>query len=196
MIQPIDIQTKKFKKGLFGYKPGEVDEFVLSTFRAYEEIFNENKKLKDSNTKLNAVVEESRLKIFDLENQIQKGENATDMDGGTEAAKLKADEIIRNAEAQAAKIISNAKAQSETIESGAASVKPEPKAAPKAAPKAEEPKASASSRFFKKAEEPKVAVVDDDDDEIFVGEIEESRKPDRMMIGDGDEETEDDFEFL
>lgn len=192
MIQPIDIQTKKFKKGLLGYKPGEVDEFILSTFRAYEEIFNENKKLKESNTKLNSVVEESRLKIFDLENQLQKSENATDYDGGTEAAKLKADEIIRNAEAQAAKIISNAKSQSESIEKGAATFKEEPKAAPKA----EEPKQTASSRFFKKAEEPAPAPADEDDDEIFVGEIEESRKPDRMMIGDGDEDSEDDFEFL
>ena len=192
MIQPIDIQTKKFKKGLLGYKPGEVDEFILSTFRAYEEIFNENKKLKESNTKLNSVVEESRLKIFDLENQLQKSENATDYDGSTEAAKLKADEIIRNAEAQAAKIISNAKTQSESIEAAAEA----PKAEPKAAPKVEEPKQTASSRFFKKAEEPAAAPADEDDDEIFVGEIEESRKPDRMMIGDGDEDSEDDFEFL
>ena len=36
----------------------------------------------------------------------------------------------------------------------------------------------------------------DDDDEIFVGEIEDARKPDRMMIGDGEEEADMDFEFL
>ena len=37
---------------------------------------------------------------------------------------------------------------------------------------------------------------EDDDDEIFVGEIEDNRKPERMMIGDGEEEEEMDFEFL
>ena len=71
-------------------------------------------------------------------------------------------------------------------------------------PKAEAPKVepepakeSASSKFFKKADEDvhTAATSNDDDDEIFVGEIEDARKPDRMMIGDGEEEDEG-FEFL
>ena len=63
----------------------------------------------------------------------------------------------------------------------------------------EEPKESASSKFFKKAEETAAKpapAVEEDDDEIFVGEIEDARKPDRMMIGDGEEEEGLDFEFL
>ena len=39
-------------------------------------------------------------------------------------------------------------------------------------------------------------MASDDDDERFVGEIEDARKPDRMMIGDGEEEEDADFEFL
>ena len=59
------------------------------------------------------------------------------------------------------------------------------------------PAESASSKFFKKADEDvhTAATSNDDDDEIFVGEIEDARKPDRMMIGDGEEEDEG-FEFL
>ena len=55
--------------------------------------------------------------------------------------------------------------------------------------------ASATSKFFQKADEEASTVVGDDD-EVFVGEIEDNRKPDRVMIGDGEEEGEGDFEFL
>lgn len=194
MIQPIDIKTQKFKKGLFGYKPVDVDGFVDSVYRAYDELFKENAKLSDNLEKLNASLQENRLKMFELENQVQKMENVSSYDEDDNyEAKKKADEIIKNAEAAAADIIAKAKAQSTKFESAAApkteSVKPQAKPEPAK----EEPKASASSKFFKKEE---AASFADEDDEIFVGEIEDARKPDRMMIGDGEEEEEADFEFL
>ena len=43
MIKPIDIKTQKFKKGLFGYKAADVDSFVDSVYRAYEEVYNERR---------------------------------------------------------------------------------------------------------------------------------------------------------
>ncbi len=204
MIQPIDIKTQKFKKGLFGYKSADVDSFVDSVYRAYEEVFNERNKYAEDLEKLNSSLQENRLKMFELENQVAK------MDGGAafddSEAKKKADDIIKNAEEQAAKIIANAKAQSEKIENSQKTAEPvkdtikmKVKEEPKEEPKVEPVKESASSRFFKKAEEdtkPASSNNDDDDDEIFVGEIEDARKPDRMMIGDGEEEEEADFEFL
>lgn len=39
MIQPIDIKTHKFKKGILGYKSADVDSFIDSVYRAYEDIF-------------------------------------------------------------------------------------------------------------------------------------------------------------
>lgn len=190
MIQPIDIKTQKFKKGLFGYKPVDVDGFVDSVYRAYDELFKENAKLSDNLEKLNASLQENRLKMFELENQVQKMENVSSYDEDDNyEAKRKADEIIKNAEAAAADIIAKAKAQSTKFESAAA---PKPESA-KPKPVKDEPKASASSKFFKKEE---AASFADEDDEIFVGEIEDARKPDRMMIGDGEEEEEADFEFL
>ena len=41
MIQPIDIKTQKFKKGLFGYKSADVDSFVDSVYRAYEDVYHD-----------------------------------------------------------------------------------------------------------------------------------------------------------
>lgn len=200
MIQPIDIKTQSFKKSLFGYRASDVDGFKDTIYRAYDDIFKQNADLSNKLEKMNASLESNRIRIFELENEIQKMENVSsyDEDDNLEAKK-KAEQIIKNAEAAAAEIIAKAKAQSEKLENAAqrtetaSSIKVEP------VPDDEPVKESASSRFFKKAEEEAPAASsmdDDDDDEIFVGEIEDARKPDRMMIGDGEEEEDMDFEFL
>ncbi len=193
MIQPLDIKTQKFKKGLFGYKPLDVDSFVDSVYRAYDELYKKNTELSGNLEKLNSSLQESRLKMFELENKVQKMENVSSYDDeDTTEAKKKADEIIKNAEEAAAQIIAKAKAQSEKLEHVSAA-----KAEPVKEEPHEAPKESASSKFFRKEEESTATFsASDDDDEIFVGEIEDARKPDRMMIGDGEEEEEADFEFL
>ena len=38
MMQPLDVKTQKFKKGLFGYKAVDVDEFVSTVGSSYEEL--------------------------------------------------------------------------------------------------------------------------------------------------------------
>ncbi|MDE6023864.1 MAG: DivIVA domain-containing protein [Lachnospiraceae bacterium] len=189
MIQPIDIKTKKFKKGILGYKSADVDDFINTVYRAYEDIYKENAKLSENLDKLNASLQENRLKMFDLENKVQKMENVSSYNEDDSDAKKKANEIIKNAEKTAAEIIANAKNEGKKFEAGTA--------APKQEKKEEPVKESASSKFFKKTEEEASASsASGDDDEIFVGEIEDSRKPDRMMIGDGEEEEDMDFEFL
>lgn len=189
MVQPLDIKTQSFKKGLFGYKASDVDTFKDTVYRAYDEVFNENTKLAEQVERLNKVLEENRLKIFELENQIQKAENVSSYDDPADSKRSK--EIIDEAQRTAAEIIAKAKEESDKIMKAA---KGEPvKEAPKAEPEAE--KSSAASKFFKKAEEETQSIAADDD-EIFVGEIEDNRKPNKMMIGDGEEEEEADFEFL
>ncbi len=158
MIQPLDIKTQKFKKGLFGYKPGEVDEFMSTVARAYEEAVNDNNKLKEENEKLNKVIEENRIKIFELEKQVAEG-----------AAKK--DDKKKEDPKKAA-----------------------PKKDDKKKPDDKKKDDSAASKFIKQAEE--TTVMGGDDDEVFVGEIEDARKPGKAMIGDGEEEGGDDFEFL
>ena len=190
MLRPDDIRTTTFKKGLFGYKAAEVDSFKDTVFRAYNDLSKDYEETKEKFDKLTKAMEETRLKLFDLENKLQQAENVSTDAGDSVEAKKRAEQIIKNAEATAADIIAKAKAQSDKLEGVAK---------PKAETSKTEPepaKESSSSKFFKKAEEDvHTAATNDDDDEIFVGEIEDARKPDRMMIGDGEEEDEG-FEFL
>ncbi len=207
MIQPMDIKTQTFKKGLFGYKSADVNSFVDTVYRAYDELFKENAELSENLEKINASLQESRLKIFELENQVKNAETVSVGSDDTDAAKAKADAIIKNAEKAAAEIISKAKTESAKIESDAKAAAEKVASEPKKAStgssfsfadetaKEEPVKESASSKFFSSIEDAPTA-NGDDDDEVFVGEIEEARKPDRMMIGDGEEEESMDFEFL
>ena len=153
MIQPMDIRTQSFKKGLFGYKAADVDAFKEQVTCAYEEAVNENSKQKEENERLTKVIESNNMKIFELEKQLagDAGQGAKKGKGKTEDVPLKGKD--------------DKKADS-----------------------------SATSKFFKQAEE--TTVIGGDDDEVFVGEIEEARKPNKAMIGDGEEEGGDDFEFL
>ena len=178
MLRPDDIRSTAFKKGLFGYKAADVDSFKDTVFRAYSDLSKDYEETKDKFDKLTKAMEDTRLKLFELENKLQQAENVSTDAGESVEAKKRADQIIKNAEATAADIIAKPKAEAPKVE-------PEPA------------KESASSKFFKKADEDvhTAATSNDDDDEIFVGEIEDARKPDRMMIGDGEEEDEG-FEFL
>ncbi len=150
MIQPSDIRATSFKKGLFGYKAADVDSYVSTVANAYEEAFKENAKLKEENERLNKVIADNNLKIFELEKKL----------AGDDKKEEKADN--KNAKKADAK-------------------------------KDDKKDSSATSKFFKQAEE---TTVIGDDDEVFVGEIEEARKPNKAMIGDGEEGEGDDFEFL
>ena len=71
MTQPMDIKSQNFRKGLFGYNKVDVDQYVDTVSRAYDELFTENKNLRDEKDRLNKVIEENRLKLFELENQVQ-----------------------------------------------------------------------------------------------------------------------------
>lgn len=201
MLQPLDIKAKSFKKGLFGFKTSDVEDFKDSVYKAYDELYNAHEKMSSDFEKLSASLQDNRLRMFELENKLAEAENVSSVGSDNSAAKAQADKIIKNAEAAAADIIAKAKAEAKKYETGEApkaekKVEPVKEPEVKAEPAKEE---SASSRFFKKAAEEapaKKPFEDDDDDEIFVGEIEDARKPERMMIGDGEEEEEMDFEFL
>ncbi|MCR5147712.1 MAG: DivIVA domain-containing protein [Eubacterium sp.] len=184
MIQPIDIKAQSFKKGLFGYNKIDVDSFKDTVCKAYEDAIAENNRLSEENEKLKKVVEESRVKIFELEKKAGKSGGGASAEDSEKAKK-----IIEEAQKSAAEIIARAKAEGDKIVNGAASG-----TAAKAEPK--DDKKSATSKFFENAEEKASDVFGGDDDEVFVGEIEDNRKPSKVMIGDGEEEEDADFEFL
>ncbi len=155
MMQPVDVRSTNFGKGLFGYKKIDVDTYVETVYRSYEEAYNEVTKLREENARLSKVVEENSIKILELEKQVKESE-----DSGFGASSKK-DNTAKPSPAKDVKSVE-----------------------------------SEASKFFKQTEEEEVQVVGGDDDEVFVGEIEDNRKPNKVMIGDGEEEGSDDFEFL
>lgn len=169
MMQPIDIKSQSFGTGLFGYKKNDVDQYVDTVYRAYDELFTENKNLREEKERLNKVIEESNLKIFELEGQLNsKGSSASSTETKNDdksdfASTINVDDL-------------------DDFELDDAT-KPEEKKEEK----------SAASKFFHDSED---TVLGGDDDDVFVGEIEDNRKSNKAMIGDGEEEGADDFEFL
>lgn len=158
MIQPIDIKTQNFKKGLMGYKPSDVDMFKDMVYHAYDELHKEYIATSEKLEKINASLQEKNVKIYELESKLQQYEGKG----------------AKSSESKASASTTKVEPKKETTNTN---------------------KTSASSKFFKKSDEAAPA-TSADDEEIFVGEIEEARKSDRMMIGDGEEEEDMDFEFL
>ncbi len=188
MMQPMDIKSQSFGTGLFGYKKGDVEQYVDTVYRAYDELFTENKKLREEKDKLNKVIEENRVKLFELEN---KSGGSID----TSAAEAEKERILAEARKTAADIINAAKAEGDKLAGVEGSdSKPESAASAFEEVKTEktEDSGSAASKFFQQSNDD----VFGDGDDVFVGEIEDNRKPNKVMIGDGEEEGADDFEFL
>ena len=176
MMQPMDIKSQSFGTGLFGYKKADVDQYVDTVYRAYDELFTENKNLRDERDRLNKAVEEANVKVFELQS---KADGVVD----TSEAEKERDRIIAEARKEAAAILANAKENSDSI-AGVGSG---------ASEKASGDSSSATSQFFKDSSNDNI--FGDDGDDVFVGEIEDNRKPNKVMIGDGEEEGADDFEF-
>ena len=177
MMQPMDIKSQSFGTGLFGYKKADVDQYVDTVYRAYDELFTENKNLRDERDRLNKAVEEANVKVFELQS---KADGVVD----TSEAEKERDRIIAEARKEAAAILANAKENSDSI-AGVGSG---------ASEKASGDSSSATSQFFKDSSNDNI--FGDDGDDVFVGEIEDNRKPNKVMIGDGEEEGAEDFEFL
>ena len=170
MIQPNDIRSQAFKKGLFGYKAAEVDEFKSTVARALEEAQAESAKLKEENERLKKESEESRLKVHELEKKLA-GDSKDN-------AKENAKENAKKGDAKKGDAKSDKKKGFEDV---------------KGAKDDKKADSSATSKFFEQAAE---TTVIGDDEEVFTGDVEEARKPGKAMIGDGEEEGGDDFTFL
>ena len=97
MLRPDDIRSTAFKKGLFGYKAADVDSFKDTVFRAYSDLSKDYEETKDKFDKLTKAMEDTRLKLFELENKLQQAENVSTDAGESVEAKKRADQIIKNA---------------------------------------------------------------------------------------------------
>ena len=187
MMQPIDIKSHSFGTGLFGYKKSDVDQYVDTVYRAYDELFTENKNLRDEKDRLNKTIEENRLRIFELEKQVNSEEPKKEEEKKEEPAKKEEAKADTNPFTET-KVAENP--FDDMVIGGDDTKKEDSKI--KMASK-DDSKDSATSKFFQQSSE---ETVFGDGDDVFVGEIEDNRKPNKVMIGDGEEEGADDFEFL
>ena len=93
MLRPDDIRSTAFKKGLFGYKAADVDSFKDTVFRAYSDLSKDYEETKDKFDKLTKAMEDTRLKLFELENKLQQAENVSTDAGESVEAKKRADAL-------------------------------------------------------------------------------------------------------
>jgi len=102
MITPLDIQEKEFSRVVRGYKENEVDEFLDRITLDYENILNENEKLKAEIERLKADV----LKYSGTESTVLET---------LEAAKALMGDISASAERRAEILMKNAELDAELV---------------------------------------------------------------------------------
>ena len=190
------IESKTFKKGLFGYNKDEVNSFLRSVAEDYAELETKYAALESENEVSKKNLMENSVKIYELEKQLEQAAPGSKKEAN--AANAEANKIINDAKKKANEVIANAKAElaklkeeMETLKSGSsAKVGDAPqklKMTPKAAPEAEPKPAAFTGKSAQAAQE-------EEEEELIVGEVEEGVKRNQALIGDGDEDA--DFEFL
>ncbi len=106
MLTPADIKNRTIKTTMGGYNKKDTDEFIASILESFEELNNENKKLKEKLTSLSDGIQYYK----NLEDNLQKA---------LVLAEKTSDEIKSAAKAEAANIVSLAKAEASDIVSKA-----------------------------------------------------------------------------
>lgn len=111
-ITPMDISNKEFKKGLRGYNPEEVDEFLDEIVENYEELYKENGLLKEKVSALSEKIEHYGKIENTIQNTLLLAQNAAEQ--AKNSAKKESDLLVRNANDTAQKILD--KAHSDVIQ--------------------------------------------------------------------------------
>lgn len=117
MLTPIDIQNHTLKIAVRGYSKKETDDFLEEILESYEEIYKENRELKDKLTSLSEGIQYYK----NMENTLQKALVLAEKTSSEtqEAAKSKADALINEAQAKAEAIQKEAEAFAEITKSNA-----------------------------------------------------------------------------
>ncbi len=105
-LTPMDINNKEFKRGIRGYNPDEVDEFLDEVVENYEELYKENSRLKESITRLKDKVEHYERLEATIQNTLLLAQNAAEQ--AKETSQKEADLIVNNANESAQKILDKA----------------------------------------------------------------------------------------
>lgn len=111
-LTPMDINNKEFKRGLRGYVPEEVDEFLDEVVDSYEELYRDNAKLKERLAVATDKVEHYSKIESTIQNTLVLAQNAAEQ--AKSSSQKEAEMIIKNANETAQKILD--KAHNDVIE--------------------------------------------------------------------------------
>ncbi|MCR4943384.1 MAG: DivIVA domain-containing protein [Clostridium sp.] len=105
-LTPMDINNKEFKRGLRGYLPEEVDEFLDEIVDSYEELYKDNVKLKERLTAATDKIEHYSKIESTIQNTLVLAQNAAEQ--AKTSSQKEAEMIIKNANETAQKILDKA----------------------------------------------------------------------------------------
>ena len=109
MLTKDQIESKTFKKGLFGYNKDEVNSFIRSVAEDYAELQTKCAALESENEVSKKSLMENSVKIYELEKQLEQAAPGSKKEAN--AANAEANKIINDAKKKANEVIANAKAE-------------------------------------------------------------------------------------
>ena len=106
MLTPLEIENRRFKKGVMGYNATEVEEFLAVISENYELIYKENLANKDKINMLSNAIKQYKNMEEALQSAILVAQSAGDE--LVQNAKKRAENIIVDAENKASQLLSDA----------------------------------------------------------------------------------------
>ena len=107
-LTPMDINNKEFKRGLRGYNPEEVDEFLDEVVENYEELYKDNSKLREKVASLTEQIEHYSKIESTIQNTLVLAQNAADQ--AKKKKEKEAELVVKNANETAQRIVDKAHA--------------------------------------------------------------------------------------
>jgi len=113
MLTPIDIQNHSLKTAVRGYSKKETDDFLEEILKGYEELYKENRELKDKIASLSEGIQYYKQMETTLQKALVLAEKTSSET--QEAAKSKADALTNEAQAKADAILKEARSEAEAL---------------------------------------------------------------------------------
>ena len=113
MLTPIDIQNHSLKTAVRGYSKKETDDFLDEILKGYEELYKENRDLKEKVTSLSEGIQYYKQMETTLQKALVLAEKTSTET--QEAAKSKADAMTNEAQAKADALLKEAQAKAEAV---------------------------------------------------------------------------------
>lgn len=124
MLTPIDIQNHSLKTAVRGYSKKETDDFLEEILQGYEELYKENRELKDKMASLSEGIQYYKQMETTLQKALVLAEKTSTetqeaakskADAMTSEAQTKADALTREAQTRADAIIEKAETEAESL---------------------------------------------------------------------------------